>query len=95
MAIKFSGFVLLLLTLAVAGAQHRVDLGSSHERIMLVVPMVGSGTCADPKRPMFAPVASQIDRDKSGILAYYHELSDDGKSAIVEPEGAVMFAQQI
>ncbi len=73
----------ILLTLAVAGAQHRVDLGSSHERIVLVVPMVGTGTWADPKRPMFAPVASQIGRDKSGILAYYHEPSDDGKLAIV------------
>ncbi len=73
----------ILLTLAVAGAQHRVDLGSSHERIVLVVPMLGTGTWADPKRPMFAPVASQIGRDKSGILAYYHEPSDDGKSAIV------------
>ena len=80
---KFKLLFFFALTVNVARAQHHVDLSASHERILLVVPMIGSGTWADPKRPMFAPVASQIGRDKSGILAFYHELSDDGKSAIV------------
>ena len=72
-----------LLVLTPAWSQHKVDLGSSHERIIAIVPMIGAGTWADPKRPMFAPTASQIGRDKSGILGYYHEPTDDGKSAIV------------
>lgn len=64
-------------------AQHRVDPSNSYHRVIGIVPMVGSGTWDDPKRPMFAPHASQIGRERSGILAYYHELTDDGTAAIV------------
>ena len=32
---------------------------------------------------MFAPLPSELGHDKSGILAYYHEPSDDGRLALV------------
>ena len=74
---------LLLLASLPAWPQHKVDAANSYHRVICVVPLVGSGTWEDPKRPMFAPLPSQLGRGKSGILAYYHELSDDGKFAIV------------
>ena len=43
--------------------------------MLLVVPMVGSGTLEDPKRPAFVREAG---------VAYRYQLSDDGASAIVE-----------
>jgi len=47
-----------------------------------VVPLTGTGTAADPKRPQYAPwPASQ---DPQGIIAFYFEPTDDGKSAVVE-----------
>jgi len=50
--------------------------------VICVVPLVGSGTAADPKRPQYAPwPASQ---DPKGIIAFTFELTDDGKSAVVE-----------
>jgi hypothetical protein len=77
----------ILIVVALAGpawsqARH-VDPSNSYHRVICIVPMVGSGTASDPKRPMYAPLPSQIGRDKSGILAYYHELTDDGQNAIV------------
>jgi len=66
-----------------------------HEHIYAIVPIVGAGTVTDPKRPMFAPAqgvrsepadnaiaASRTPR--TGIIGYHAEISDDGKSAIVE-----------
>jgi hypothetical protein len=45
-----------LLTLAVvACAQHKVDPRNLYHRIIVVVPLVGQGTQADPKRPQYAP----------------------------------------
>ena len=47
--------------------------------------MVGRGTHADPKRPMYAPlpVAGQAV-GRSGIIAFQHMPSDDKNFAIVE-----------
>ena len=66
-----------------AYAQFRQPPPNLYFRVFAIVPYTGKGTWADPKRPMFAPLASEIGRDKSGILAYYHESTDDGKSAVV------------
>lgn len=65
-------------------AQHSVPPEQRYERIICIVPMVGRGTWEDPKRPLFAPLPSEMGRNKSGILAYYHEPTDDGKRVIVE-----------
>ena len=86
--------VLLLITLVVPAfpQQHKVDPGQIHERLTAIVPLQGSGTMADPKRPMFAPAkhpttlaaTKPAPRSTTDILAYSWQLSDDGKSAIVE-----------
>ena len=45
---------LLALTLVVC-AQRRVDPKNSYNRVIAVVPLTGSGTPVDPKRPKYAP----------------------------------------
>ncbi len=69
--------LLLVPALLFSQAQFRkVDPTLTHERIVALVPMVGSGTGKDPKRPMFS--------DLPGLLGYTAELSDDGRLALVE-----------
>jgi hypothetical protein len=59
--------------------------------------MVGAGTWADPKRPMFVPAAGlaqewqagAVNRTipfpaRRGIIAYQYQISDDGRFALVE-----------
>ena len=74
--------------LAVAGsllAQHSVDPGRMYQRVYAIVPMVGSGTWDDPKRPLGAPAPHQITPGvRTGIIAFNHVESDDGKYALVE-----------
>jgi hypothetical protein len=66
-------------------AQNRVDPGNLYHRVLAVVPIVGKGTWDDPKRPMFAPLPGQKSpTDRSGIIAYQHQVSDDGTLALVE-----------
>jgi len=65
-----------------------------YERIMVVVLLVGKGTPDDPKRPMYAPaprasttlpgVAAVNPAARTGIIAFTHVLSDDGKFALCE-----------
>ena len=63
--------------------QHRVDPRNTYERVIMIVPMIGSGTPADPRRPLYAPAPSE-KLSKNGIIAYSYVLSDDEKSALVE-----------
>ncbi len=60
-----------------------IDPAMKGERIIAIVPMIGAGTYADPKRPLFAPSDAQL-RDGRGISHFTYELSDDGKNAIVQ-----------
>jgi hypothetical protein len=59
---------------------------SAYARVYCIVPLVGSGSLADPMRPMFAPgpptAAAPLDR--TGIIAYQFQISDDGNHALVE-----------
>lgn len=65
--------------------QSRVDPTNSYHRVLAIVPMTGSGTHDDPKRPMFVPApANAVAGDRSGIIAWQHQMSDDGTLAIVE-----------
>jgi hypothetical protein len=91
-----SVFAILLLCVLVVPivAQQRVSPGHQHERIRCVVPMVGSGTYDDPRRPAF--VSPQADHSaeslnpsdesngKAHLLSYSYLLSDDGQFALVE-----------
>ena len=72
-------FCLLLPVLA----QHRVDLRNTHHRLLCVVPMVGTGTPEDPRRPEYSLVPGQSDPG-SGIIAFGYQISDDGQHALVE-----------
>jgi hypothetical protein len=71
-------------------AQHKVQMRNMYERLYLVVPMVGSGTAADPRRPMYVPPAAAPRADvdaqpaDSGIIAFAFQESDDGQYAVVE-----------
>jgi hypothetical protein len=84
------GFVLIgilwAMASALAFAQQRVDSRQVHERILCIVPMVGSGSYDDPRRPAFAPSPSNSNeaKDSEGILGYSYQISDDGQSALVE-----------
>ena len=81
---------LLSLTLVVclvcnASGQRSVDPRNLYERLLCVVPMTGSGSWTDPKRPMYAPSPAQMDStSRTGIIGYTHVLSDDGQFALVE-----------
>ena len=76
--------------------QH-VPSSMMYHRVWAVTPLVGTGKAGDPVRPMFVPVPPQpIQKgalvpvgapplgDRSGILGYQMQLSDDGKSVLVE-----------
>lgn len=77
--------VCLSVIVGSAFAQHRVDPGSMYARIYAIVPMTGSGTWDDPKRPMFAPVPQQMTPGvRTGIIAFNHVESDDGNFALIE-----------
>lgn len=68
---------LLLAQTQTSPAQFRkVDPLLTHERIIAIVPMIGAGTAKDPKRPLFS--------DLPGITGFTAELSDDGRTALVE-----------
>ena len=72
----------LLVLGSVVCAQQRVDQQNLYQRIICVVPMVGNGTPADPKRPQYAPWPPSHSR--SGIIAFSQVTSDDGRYALVE-----------
>jgi hypothetical protein len=69
-------------------AVHRVDPSQMYHRVYARVPLVGSGKLGDEVRPMFVPTLSQLSKDHSGILAWQMQMSDDGKTALVEFVGA-------
>lgn len=73
----------VLLSSVLLVAQDHVDPKNQHERIMAVVPIIGAGTYADPKRPMFAP-GPKDERAVDGILSFEWQPSDDGQYAVVE-----------
>ena len=87
---RFFQILLLLVIISVFAphghGQPQVAVENRDERVVAVVPMIGAGTAADPKRPMFVPWGPNAHKDllESGILSFSFQLSDDGRSAIVE-----------
>ena len=69
---------------SISVAQQPVSATNSYHRVMAIVPLTGSGTHDDPVRPMFAPTPSTAAPNRSGIIAWQHQISDDGTLAIVE-----------
>ena len=72
----------LLALTAIVYAQHSVDPRNTYHRVIAVVPMIGSGTPADPFRPKYTPAPGSAL--PAGIVGFTQVLTDDGKSAIVE-----------
>ena len=70
----------------VVTAQQKVDPRNRYERLICIVPMIGSGTYEDPRRPAYVP--TDQDREKlspeEAILGYSFILSDDEQWALVE-----------
>ncbi len=68
----------------------RLSPENAYTRVYCIVPLVGSGSATDPKRPLFAPVpaagpqAAATPIDRTGIIAYQFQVSDDGKMALAE-----------
>src|SRR5437763_1775649 len=76
-----------LLILACACLRAKVPCGprNTYERVLAVVPWAGSGTHADPKRPLYAPAPAQTNPvSRSGIFAFQCVAIDDGKLALCE-----------
>ena len=72
-------------------AQRNVPPEFMYHRVYAVLPMVGAGTKADPKRPMLIPTvpsATAVPQVNAGerpdLLGYQMQISDDGKWALVE-----------
>lgn len=74
----------LFLCAFTLSAQGRVPQQFRYERLIVVVPMVGTGATDDPIRPMFSPTPDEMQSGKSPFISVDYELSDDGKTALVE-----------
>ena len=76
---------LLLVSLCASAQDRKVPTQNQHERVIALVPFVGSGTMDDPKRPMFAPAPGDADAgSQTAIVAFHFVPTDDGTMAIVE-----------
>jgi hypothetical protein len=68
-------------------AQSSVSPENMYHRVYAVVPMVGSGTSGDPRRPMLVPLpstSSSAASGRPGLLGFQMQPSDDGRFALVE-----------
>jgi hypothetical protein len=75
----------LLLVTTLAYPQRRVDPKNAYTRLICVVPLVGQGTAADPKRPQYAPLSrASLTAPLSPIIGFFQQPSDDGRFALVE-----------
>ena len=77
--------VCLLASIGAAIAQPRVEWMNRYERVLAIVPVAGSGTAADPKRPQYVPVLSEdTPSTTTPFLGFAVVFSDDRKFALVE-----------
>src|SRR5437016_932515 len=84
--IMFKTLFIGLLALTALVAQRRVDRGNLYERAMCIVPMVGSGSPADSRRPAYVPLpaAPGAPTSPNGIIGFSYQMSDDGQFALLE-----------
>jgi hypothetical protein len=85
-SMTFRNTAVFLFSLLCNGQVMQVPLESLGERIVVVVPMVGTGTIDDPIRPKYAPVSMSFQlmekQRKEGKIAPTKELSDEDKVAL-------------
>lgn len=80
-----AAIIVCLATGSALAQVHRVDARNMYERVIAIVPMTGSGTDADPRRPMFAPKPGDMNPASATTIAgFNYVLSDDGKFALVQ-----------
>ncbi len=84
---------LFVLSFTALFAQNRVPAEMMYHRVWAIVPLIDAGTPNSPKRPMFAPTPAEQaaklkNGDRSGVLGYSMQISDDGNFALVEFVGA-------
>lgn len=79
----FWTFALTAVAIPLFSQRVVVDPFNSYHRVYAIVPVVGSGSSADPVHPLYAPSALEVN-PTTGILAFTSELSDDGKFALIE-----------
>jgi len=65
----------LILVAVVTLSAQNMRVGEGGSKTLLAVPMVGSGTWEDPKRPAFVREAG---------VSFRYQVSDDGTMALVE-----------
>jgi hypothetical protein len=72
----------------IASSQQKVDPHFTHHRVFCIVPLVGSGTSADPRRPDYVPIplaeGASGRGQTTGIVAFSYEVSNDGNWALAE-----------
>ena len=71
---------------------HPVDTKNRYHRVICVVPLIGSGTRKDPKRPLYVPAPTGQGATMGGIIAFQQIPTDDKKFVIVEYVAADMKA---
>ena len=62
-------------------AKHAVDPTASYHRLICLIHLTGKGTSADPIRPEYVPTDPP---DRSGIIAWAFQITDDKHMAIVQ-----------
>jgi hypothetical protein len=86
--LKFRFLVVFLVAASFSHliAQNRVDARYMYERLICIVPVVGTGNPGDPRRPLYAPLPPRTGSPAlaDGIIAYNSVLSDDGRFALIE-----------
>src|SRR5260370_39610513 len=69
----------------VSAQKSAVSPRNMYDRVIAITPIVGAGTYADPKRPMYAPLASQFNpMARKGKLSNLYHISDDDRYALLE-----------
>ena len=58
--------IAIILSAGALVAQNRVAPGNMYHRIYAIVPLIGAGTPADPKRPMFVPPTRSASTNSRG-----------------------------
>lgn len=86
-------FVGLLMLAGVVCAQLSADPRNTYHRVLAIVPMIGTGTTADPHRPKYAPTQGNAAPD--GIIGFTQTPTDDGPGAINESVRAVLYESDV
>src|SRR5882757_1764405 len=72
----------------ISTAEQPVSPQNMYTRILAVVPIIGTGTADDPRRPLYSPLPGpQGFKQAQDILGFTSQISDDGKFALIELVG--------